>query len=189
MVQESTHTRLFLTEEAQSYLSAGASPEKAVLDAVPQDGAPMDALRQHLPQIWAIGFKKAMEKKWVKVAKGASGSTVSRIAEAPEDTCLQQLQRIAAGDSVSDGEAAELKKRKLAKLETWKTYRLTKGPHFALERVKPATDLTLEMLQSGAWRTKQFKDYNFQAHTCSHSRCLLCWSHLGAHACPGKTRC
>jgi hypothetical protein len=30
---------------------------------------------------------------------------------------------------------------------TWKTYKLTKGPKFALERKKPATDLTAEMLQ------------------------------------------
>ncbi len=30
---------------------------------------------------------------------------------------------------------------------TWKTYKLTKGPKFALERKKQATDLTAEMLQ------------------------------------------
>lgn len=28
----------------------------------------------------------------------------------------------------------------------WKTYKLTKGAKFALERKKPATDLTYEML-------------------------------------------
>lgn len=30
---------------------------------------------------------------------------------------------------------------------TWKTYRLSKGPNFALERKKAATDLTSELLQ------------------------------------------
>lgn len=39
-----------------------------------------------------------------------------------------------------------LKKRKLLTPETWKTYRLSKGPKFALERKKPATDLTHDML-------------------------------------------
>lgn len=29
---------------------------------------------------------------------------------------------------------------------SWKTYRLAKGPKFALERVKPATDLTHDMV-------------------------------------------
>ena len=39
--------------------------------------------------------------------------------------------------------------RKLNKLlfcRAWKTYKLSKGPKFALERVKPATDLTADML-------------------------------------------
>lgn len=45
----------------------------------------------------------------------------------------------------------------------WKTYKLDKGPKFALERVKPATDLTAEMLQKGTWREAEFKAYNFNA--------------------------
>ena len=40
-----------------------------------------------------------------------------------------------------------MKKRKLVAPETWKTYKLSKGPKFALQRVRPATDLTTEMLQ------------------------------------------
>lgn len=45
----------------------------------------------------------------------------------------------------------------------WKTYCLTKGPKFALERVKPATDLTADMIQKGTWKTQEFKAYNFNA--------------------------
>jgi phenylalanyl-tRNA synthetase alpha chain len=33
-----------------------------------------------------------------------------------------------------------VKKRKLVKQETWKTYTIAKGPHFALERKKVGSD-------------------------------------------------
>ena len=47
----------------------------------------------------------------------------------------------------SDAELAALKKRKLVQLDCWKTYRVGKGPAFALQRRKAATELTAEMLQ------------------------------------------
>jgi len=42
-------------------------------------------------------------------------------------------------------------------------FSVTKGPQFALKVEKLETDLTFEMLQSGAWREKPFKKYNFNA--------------------------
>ena len=48
---------------------------------------------------------------------------------------------------VSKAEAEALRKRKLVNLDTWKTYTLSKGPKFALEKKKAVTDLTHEMLQ------------------------------------------
>jgi phenylalanyl-tRNA synthetase alpha chain len=64
-----------------------------------------------------------------------------------EDTVLQQLQAIDRGDAVDKATGDALKKRKLVSLESWTTYRLTKGPKFALERKKQPTDLTTEMLK------------------------------------------
>ena len=52
-----------------------------------------------------------------------------------------------ARQDVPKADAEALKKRKLAAPEAWKTYRLAKGPKFALEKRKPATDLSAEMLQ------------------------------------------
>ena len=37
------------------------------------------------------------------------------------------------------------------------------GPKFARVREKPATDITVDLLRSGEWASKPFKDYNFQA--------------------------
>jgi hypothetical protein len=58
---------------------------------------------------------------------------------------------------------ADLKKRKLLKMQKVISFRISKGPKFALEMVKEETDLTAEMLASGAWKTATFKPYNFKA--------------------------
>lgn len=67
--------------------------------------------------------------------------------ESIEDTVLPQLHAIAKGETLDNATGGALKKRKLVTLETWTTYRLTKGPRFALERKKQPTDLTTEMLK------------------------------------------
>jgi phenylalanyl-tRNA synthetase alpha subunit len=58
---------------------------------------------------------------------------------------------------------ADLKKRKLLKMQKVISFRISKGAKFALEMVKEETDLTAEMLASGAWKTATFKPYNFNA--------------------------
>jgi phenylalanyl-tRNA synthetase alpha chain len=134
----------------------------------------MDALQAKVGEPWNVGFKKAMEKKWIRVAKADGASTVTRIPETAEDMCLVLLKRVDAGEAIPEKDAADLKKRKLCKVETWKSYHLSKGPAFALQRVKPATELTVDMLLSGAWRTQPFKEYNFNVRPCCYSsvRCL-----------------
>ena len=160
-LQDESHTKLVGTPEAQAYLEAGASGEKQVFDAITADGTDMNELQQRIGQYCLQGFRKAMEKKWVKVAKAGGQTVVSRAVESVDDNTLQQLQALSKGDQLPDKVVADLKKRKLVKAETWKTYRLEKGPKFALERVKPATELTADMLASGEWETKPFKEYNF----------------------------
>ena len=60
-----------------------------------------------------------------------------------------QLQQVAAGGAgaLSEAEVKALTKRKLVAVRTWTAYRLARGPKFALERVKQATDLSTEMLR------------------------------------------
>ena len=56
-----------------------------------------------------------------------------------------------------------MRKRKLLKTQKVISFRIHKGPKFALEITKEETDLTAEMLASGAWKTATFKPYNFKA--------------------------
>lgn len=53
---------------------------------------------------------------------------------------------------------ADLKKRKLLKLQKVISFTIHKAEKFALEMVKEETDLTAEMLASGAWKEATFSE-------------------------------
>lgn len=55
------------------------------------------------------------------------------------------------------------KKRKHLIVKSIKTYKVIKGANFATERLKLETELTSQMLRSGAWKDTKFKSYNFNA--------------------------
>ncbi|CAI0552053.1 unnamed protein product, partial [Linum tenue] len=64
---------------------------------------------------------------------------------------------------IGEADINSLKARKLIVLQTWKGYSARKGPSYAPQRKKFATDLTRENLQSGDWKNLEFKAYNFNA--------------------------
>lgn len=57
----------------------------------------------------------------------------------------------------------DLKKRKLIEEVSIKSFDVQKGKSFTRNLEKPETDLNSEMIVKGSWKTKQFKDYNFDA--------------------------
>lgn len=74
------------------------------------------------------------------------------------------LKGIQETQSLSDAKLlADLKKKKLATVTKVITYTVTKGPKYAKEMPVEHTDLTVELLSSGAWESANFKPYNFAA--------------------------
>jgi phenylalanyl-tRNA synthetase alpha chain len=84
-------------------------------------------------------------------------------ADAIRDTTKEQLLQIQQTQAHDSKVISDLKKRKLIRTQKAITFKLSKGPKFALEIVKEETDLTADMLASGSWRTANFKPYNFKA--------------------------
>lgn len=165
MLQDIQHSRYILTEEARGYLGVG-SPEAQVFNALELGPLTMGALKAKLGPAGDVGFKQAMQQKWVAIDKSAAEPVVVRKAESISDRVLEILTTVSSQGTDPDASQAELQalsKRKLVALEKWKTFTLTKGPKFALERKKAATDLTAEMLAKGTWREEEFKEYNFAA--------------------------
>ena len=167
-VQDVAHKTLALKESARAMLESGASHEAQVFAALPAEGGvPLSELKAKLGEAGEHGFRQAMALKWVAMDKSDGQPKVVRKVDSIQDKTLEVLKALDAGKEPEGGlpaaEVTALTKRKLITPVQWKTFRLSKGPKFALERKKPATDLTYEMLQKGTWRDAPFKEYNFAA--------------------------
>jgi phenylalanyl-tRNA synthetase alpha chain len=89
---------------------------------------------------------------------------ISLVDSPPQDTTRQILSAIQSSKQLSDAKLlADLKKRKLVSVSKIISYVVSKGVKYAKEMPVEHTDLTPEMLESGEWKTANFKPYNFAA--------------------------
>ena len=96
-----------------------------------------------------------MKNKWVKIA-GEKKELVVRIAEELKDEDKEQLNVFVASPEVENHDKKlidQFKKRKLLNVVSQKSYKVTKGPNYQPVRAKLETQLTAEMLRTGAWKT------------------------------------
>src|SRR5699024_10958906 len=109
-----------------------------------------------------IGQQRAFKNGWVQKD---GDRLVKEAEERPEDTTVAELTTIKTTGTLENNEKElnDLKKRKLISKTKLISFEISKGPEFALEIKKYETDLTIDMLQSGAWKTAPFKPYNFAA--------------------------
>lgn len=108
-----------------------------------------------------IGQGKAFGLKWI--GKGPDGKLVAT-ASTINDTIREQLHVMHKTKTYPDPKiVSDLKKRKLIKLQKIISFQIQKGPKFALEIPREETDLTADLLTSGAWKSATFKPYNFRA--------------------------
>lgn len=81
-----------------------------------------------------------------------------------EDNAQKVLLDIEKTNTVADAKAlADLKKRKLVTVGKVISYTISKGPKFATSIPVEVTDLTSDLLVGEAWKTANFKPYNFKA--------------------------
>jgi len=154
-----------LTEEAKG-ISRTNSPEVVLLKALEESSATKADLEKRLGSgVVRTGFLHAMRKRWIALDK--KSGVVSKIEEKPAatiaDSIKESLLRLEDGAPLEEKEINDLKKRKLINNSTRVYYEVTKGPKFALELPKLATDLTSEMLASGEWEKMEMKKYNLNA--------------------------
>ncbi|EAS33476.3 phenylalanine-tRNA ligase, alpha subunit [Coccidioides immitis RS] len=164
MVQYETLEReeAILSPEAEGIVANG-SHEAKVFEAV---RAALDGLKiAELPNVVGkdaakVGAGNAFKKGWIKKDK----DTLRAVADSIEDTAREQLHTIQKTKTFPDAKVlADLRKRKLITMQKVINYRISKGPKYAREFVKEQTDLTVEMLADGSWKTAKLKPYNFNA--------------------------
>lgn len=108
-----------------------------------------------------MGQGNGFKNKWIKKDGDA---LVSLLDAEPKDANRDLLRGIKESHTLSDAKLlAQLKKKKLVTITKVITYTVKKGPKYAKEIPVEHTDLTAELLQSGAWETANFKPYNFAA--------------------------
>ncbi|XP_054278644.1 phenylalanine--tRNA ligase alpha subunit [Macrosteles quadrilineatus] len=162
IIAEPSSTKLWeLTDEGKE-ISVNGSYEALIFNAVPEDGIQQAELMAKVPNA-KVGFGKAMTKGWIVFDK-SSGKVTRKIQNITDET-KDHLNIILNKDHVEipDNVKLDYKKRKLLQEVTIKSFNLKKGSQFSLTLSKPETDLTPEMIATGAWKTKTFKPYNFNA--------------------------
>lgn len=156
------------TAEGAKYLESGTPEFQYAIACTFNEEVPKSAVEDKVgKEIAKIGFAKAMQKKWVQLC-GEKKENIKRIVKDEDmiDEDKDMLLKIAADSDpekhdkkIVDG----LKKRQLLTLQSKKTYRVTKGPNYMPKRQKLETQLTADMLRTGAWKDTQFKKYNLNA--------------------------
>ncbi|KAF8525346.1 tRNA synthetases class II core domain (F)-domain-containing protein [Gautieria morchelliformis] len=108
-----------------------------------------------------VGQGRAFKNGWV----GKEGDGLVKLVSSIDDVTRHELQDIEATGTLKAGDKAlaELRKRKLAIQKKFLWFTVHKGQNFSLSLEKLETDLTVEMLTSGTWKTSSYKKYNFDA--------------------------
>ncbi|KAE8233903.1 hypothetical protein CF326_g1061 [Tilletia indica] len=170
MITYSNHDELSfaLTSEGAQIVTEG-SHEARLWNALPADstqGLSIDALKEKIGAgSLKVGQGNAMKKKWIVKLPDGTFARNPAVSEIADDT-RADLQHVARTGQPPAGDAkkvAELKKRTLISQQKLLYFSIAKGPAFALQVEKLETDLTAEMLSSGAWKKAPFKKYNFDA--------------------------
>lgn len=109
---------------------------------------------------------------WIIMDKSGKAPIIKRKVETIEDSVQIHLKELASGkgEALSDNLRNDYKKRKLLQEVVTKSFILTKGIEFSTSLNKFETDLTIEMLASGLWKTLKFKPLNFDAMGAAPSR-------------------
>ncbi|ODQ63575.1 hypothetical protein NADFUDRAFT_84229 [Nadsonia fulvescens var. elongata DSM 6958] len=154
-----------LTNEGKDIIANG-SHEMRLYDEVVKsmEGLKIADVTKVLGDSGKVGQQRAFKNGWVKKE---GDRLVVKAEQKPVDETVVQLKEIQETGTLScknsDKELAELKKRKLVARSTILYFSVEKAKEFALEIKKFETDITSDMIQSGAWKTATFKPYNFSA--------------------------
>ncbi|KAK7695430.1 hypothetical protein QCA50_000066 [Cerrena zonata] len=154
-----------LTQEGAS-IALNGSHEARVWAVLPAKGEgepipPKDLEKRVGAETAKLGQANAFKKKWI--TKEGAG-LVKIVSEIVDQTQLD-MREVDSTGTLKAGEKAlaELRRRKLIAQRKGQWFTVSKGSNFSTSIEKPETDLTVDMLTSGSWKTSTYKKYNFEA--------------------------
>ncbi|KAI9503692.1 Phenylalanyl-tRNA synthetase, beta subunit, cytoplasmic [Coemansia spiralis] len=147
--------------EGKDQLENG-SYEARIFHAVPAGdrGIAIDELKAKYGNIANLGQGKGLRNKWLK----KDGNNIVRLVDGVVDQTKLDLEIVnKTSTHPSKDVLKDLKRRNLIKSNKVLSYAVHKGANFSTELKKQSTDLTVEMLHSGEWKTAEFKKFNFDS--------------------------
>ncbi|KAG5648936.1 hypothetical protein DXG03_000285 [Asterophora parasitica] len=154
-----------LTAEGSQIVTEG-SHEARVWAALPETGqgtpvTPAQLKKQVGDETAKVGQGRAFKNGWI----GKEGDGLVKLTGTVKDVTQIDLKEVASSGTLKAREKtlADLRKRKLIVQRHGQWFTVRKGAAFSTSTAKPETDLTVDMLTSGAWKTSTFKKYNFDA--------------------------
>lgn len=134
------------------------SPEGRLFEALGESGeVPMDQLKTKLGKdVVDKGMSQLLKKKVAVIKAGV----VTRLQPTFTDVVRAQLSDLT---KLTKKEIDELKSRKLVTVSQKTVFKISKGPKFNVNWKKPVSELTKEMIASGAWKSTPIKKLNLQA--------------------------
>ncbi|KAI1104125.1 tRNA synthetases class II core domain (F)-domain-containing protein [Jackrogersella minutella] len=154
-----------ILEPEGEQIAADGSHEARIFDALRAavDGLTVQDLEKTIgdKNVVKIGQGRAFKEKWISKTKDGKFKAAT---DSIQDITKEKLQTIKSTRTYPDAKLlADLKKRKLIRMQKIISFRIHKGAKFALKIPEEATDLTADMITTGSWKTATFKPYNFRA--------------------------
>ncbi|KAJ7507958.1 phenylalanine-tRNA ligase [Mycena galericulata] len=148
-----------LTPEG-SQIAVDGSHEARVWSALPTkgQGTPSNRVGDGSAK---VGQARAFKNGWI----GKEGDGLVKLVSTIKDITQLDLLEIQSSGTLRSGQKdlADLRKRKLIVQRKGQWFTVHKGSDFSTSTAKPETDLTVDMLTSGSWKTSTYKKYNFEA--------------------------
>ena len=157
-----------LTEDGRNILEKG-SPDLQLFKELKANGAQTKkALQDKLGKtICDRGFSLGMKAKAIAYDKKTDIVSLKIDTIPTSDTYHDQLDKFVKDnkpESYAEKVLNDYKKiHKMITIEVLKYYKVTKGKNFEVGNVKFETELTSDLLASGAWEKTKFKKYNYNA--------------------------
>jgi phenylalanyl-tRNA synthetase alpha chain len=106
-----------------------------------------------------------MSAGWITMDKSSGTAIIKKKVATIDDVVQKDLVNLVKGfdEQISEKTRSEYKKRKLLIESVLKIFVVSKGNSFSTTLTKLETDLTTDLLTSGAWKNLKFKDYNLEA--------------------------
>lgn len=146
---ETVNTENIVLEKEGESIATNGSHEWIVWNAVKSAGkVAIKELGTVAGNSSKVGQGISMKNKWIR----KEGDSLVAVEQEVEDETKDLLLSVQETKSLKNPKLlADLKKRKLVKVEKVQTYTVTKGAKFAKEMPVEHTDLTADMLADGSW--------------------------------------